>query len=58
MIRGILAFVVLYFIFHFGIQAFLSLSGKEKWELAKTMSYATALSIFVFVFLTIIVVVF
>lgn len=58
MIRALFAFVFLYIMIHAGIQVFLSLSGKEKWDFAKTVSYSVALSIFVTVILTLIVFVF
>lgn len=58
MIKVIFAFVVLYIITHAGIEVFRSMSGKEKWDFAKTVSYSVALSLFVIVMLTLIVFVF
>lgn len=40
MIRVILAFLVVFCLFYFGIQALRSTSGKEKWELTKLVTYS------------------
>jgi hypothetical protein len=40
MIRVILAFLVVFGLFYFGIQAIRSTTGKKKWELTKLVSYS------------------
>jgi hypothetical protein len=51
-------FIVLFGIFFMGIEIFRMMTGKEKWEMAKTISYSVAISLAVIVFLTILVVLF
>ena len=58
MIRMIFAFVFFYITFHVAIQMFRSLTGKEKWEFAKTVAYSLGLSLVVFMFLVGIVILF
>jgi hypothetical protein len=41
-----------------GIEIFRSMTGKEKWEAAKTFSYSLAISISVIVFLVLLVILF
>lgn len=58
MIRIILAFLVVFSAFYFGIDAFRHMTGREKWNLTKLATYSTmcavltiiTLSLFVFVF--------
>ena len=56
--KMILAFVFLFVIFYTGIEIFRSMTGKEKWEAAKTFSYSVAISLFVIAFLVVLVVLF
>ena len=58
MIKMIMTFVFLFIIFYTGIEIFRKLTGKEKWEVAKTISYSLAISMAVIVFLVSIVVLF
>lgn len=58
MMRMIMAFVFLFIIFYTGIEIFRKLTGKEKWEIAKTVSYSVAISLAVIVFLVVLVVLF
>jgi hypothetical protein len=52
------AFVFFYVAFHVAIQMFRSLTGKEKWEFAKTVAYSLGLSLVVVMFLVGIVILF
>lgn len=56
--KMIMAFVFLFIIFYTGIEIFRKLTGKEKWEIAKTFSYSVAISLAVIVFLVVLVVLF
>lgn len=56
--KMIMAFVFLFIIFYTGIEIFRKLTGKEKWEVAKTLSYSVAISLSVIVFLVVLVVLF
>ncbi len=58
MIKMLFAFVFFYIAFHAAIQVFRSMSGKEKWEFAKTAAYALGLSVVVVMFLVGIVILF
>lgn len=58
MMKMIMAFVFLFIIFYTGIEIFRKLTGKEKWEIAKTVSYSVAISLAVIVFLVVLVVLF
>lgn len=58
MIKMIMTFIFLFIIFYTGIEIFRKLTGKEKWEIAKTFSYSVAISLFVIVFLVGIVILF
>ena len=58
MIKSLLTFVMLFGIFYMGIEIFRKMTGKEKWEIAKTCSYSLAISLVVVVFLVCIVVLF
>ncbi len=40
MARMILAFLVVFVLFYFGIQAVRATTGKEKWELTKLVTYS------------------
>jgi hypothetical protein len=58
MIRLILAFIIVFLIFFFGIKVFTQLSGKEKWVLTKLLAYSLICAIITTVFLISIVVLF
>jgi hypothetical protein len=58
MIRMILAFIVVFLIFFFGIKMFTQLSGKEKWALTKLFAYSLVCAIITIMFLASIVVLF
>jgi hypothetical protein len=58
MIRMILIFGILFSCFFFGIPAFRALTGKEKWELTKTVLYSTMCSLLAIVVMTLIVITF
>lgn len=58
MIKMVMTFVFLFIIFYTGIEIFRKLTGKEKWEIVKTLSYSVAISFVVIVFLTVLVVLF
>lgn len=58
MFKIFLAFVIVFAIFFYGIDFFRKLSGGEKWELAKLISYSVACSLATIVFLVSIVVLF
>jgi len=40
MIRVLLAFLIVFCLFYFGIQALQNTTGKEKWELTKLVTYS------------------
>lgn len=48
MIRIWLGFVILFAVFYFGIPAFRSLTGREKWDLTKTVVFSLMCSILAF----------
>jgi hypothetical protein len=56
--RMLIAFAIVYALFHFGIPAFRALSGKEKWDLTKTISYSILCAVLAVVALTLMVIVF
>ena len=56
--KMVLAFVIIFMIFFFGIDFFRKLNGGEKWELAKLFSYSVACTIATIVFLVCFVVLF
>jgi len=58
MFKMLIAFISLFIIFYTGIEIFRKFTGKEKWEIAKTISYSLAISLAVVVFLVLIVVLF
>lgn len=45
MIRIWLGFAVLFAVFYFGIPAFRSMTGKEKWNLTKTVVFSIICSV-------------
>lgn len=58
MIRVILAFVVVFGMFFFGIRAVRSMTGKEQWELTKLLTYSVFCAILTLGFLIALVVLF
>lgn len=58
MIKFISTFVFLFIIFYTGIEIFRKMSGKERWEFAKTFSYSIALALLVIVCMVAIVILF
>ncbi len=58
MIRVVLTFIVLTILFHFGIQAWRSATGKERWAVVKCLTYSLFLAIITFAFLITLVVLF
>lgn len=58
MIKMIVTFVSLFIICFCGIELFRKFTKQEKWEVVKTISYSVAISLFVIVFLTVLVVLF
>lgn len=45
MIRIVLAFLIVFGLFFFGIKAMRDMTGKEKWELTKVLSYSLVCAI-------------
>jgi hypothetical protein len=58
MIKMLVAFISLFIIFYTGIELFRKMTGKEKWEVAKTTIYSVSIALLVIVLLTIVVVLF
>lgn len=58
MIRVVLAFAVIFCLFFFGIRAVRDMSGKERWELTKLLTYSAVCAILTLVFLIALVVLF
>ena len=58
MIRVVLAFAVIFGLFFFGIRAVRDMSGKERWEITKLLTYSTVCAILTLVFLIALVVLF
>ncbi len=58
MIKMLLAFVSLLVIFYTGIEIFRKMTGKERWNVVKTFSYAIVLSVVVIGFMIGIVILF
>lgn len=58
MIRVILAFVVVFGLFFFGIRAVRDMTGKERWELTKLLTYSAFCAILTLGFLIALVVLF
>lgn len=58
MIRIILAFIIVFLIFFFGIKMFTQLSGKDRWTVTKLLAYSMICAIITTVFLVSIVVLF
>lgn len=58
MARIILAFLAVFGFYYFGITAFRSLTGKEKWELTKLVIYSIICTVLTIITLTIFVITF
>ena len=58
MIRMLLVFAVMFSCFFFGIPAFRSLTGKEKWELTKLALYSILCSLLAVMAMILIVITF
>jgi hypothetical protein len=58
MIKIILAFVVVFGLFFFGIRVVRVMTGKEQWDLAKLLTYSVLCAILTLGFLIALVVVF
>ena len=58
MIRVILAFVIIFGLFFFGIRAVRDMTGQERWELTKLLTYSAVCAILTLVFLIALVVLF
>lgn len=58
MIRVLLAFIVVFGLFYFGINAFRATTGKEKWHLLKTLTYSLICAILALTVLIGIVIIF
>lgn len=58
MTRGIVLWLFVTALFYFGIPAWRSLTGKEKWSLTKHVSYTILCSVLSFVTLALIVILF
>lgn len=58
MIKAIFAFFIFTGFFYFGINAWRKLANKERWELTKTISYATMCSLLAIVALAALVILF
>jgi len=54
----LITFVCLFIIFYTGIEILNKMSGKERWEVAKTFSYSIALALTVVVCMVLMVVMF
>lgn len=58
MIKLLSVFLFLFVLFYMGTEVFRMMSGKERWQLTKTLSYSLAISLAVVLFLVGIVVLF
>lgn len=58
MIKTLAVFLVLCGIFYAGIEVFRMMTGKERWQFIKTLSYSLAVATVVILFLFVIVVLF
>ena len=58
MIRMVLVFALVFVAFWIGILAFRNLTGKEKWELTKTIGYAIICAVLTMLVLVGIVIIF
>ena len=58
MIRIILAFLFVFGLFYFGIDAFRHMTGREKWNLTKLVSYSVMCAVLTVVALALFVIAF
>ena len=58
MIKIILAFLFVFFMFYFGIKGYRDLSGKDKWALTKLLGYSILCAFTAIVLLMLIVILF
>jgi hypothetical protein len=58
MIRLWLAFAILAVIVHFGIAAWRNMTGKERWDLTKSVTYSIIVALLAVVAMTVIVILF
>ena len=58
MIRIILAFLFVFGLFYFGIDAFRSMTGREKWNLTKLVTYSIMCAVLTIVVLALFVIAF
>ena len=58
MIRVVLAFLVVFTCFYFGIDAFRHMTGREKWNLTKLVTYSIMCAVLTIVTLSIFVITF
>ena len=58
MIRAILAFAVIFGLFFYGIRAVRDMTGRERWDLTKLLTYSAVCAILTLVVLITLVVVF
>lgn len=58
MIRIILAFLFVFGLFYFGIDAFRKLTGREKWDLTKLVTYSIMCAVLTTVVLALFVITF
>ena len=58
MIKIILAFLFVFFVFYFGIKGYRDLSGKDKWALTKLLGYSILCALTAIVLLVLVVILF
>lgn len=58
MIRIILAFLFVFGMFYFGIDAFRSMTGREKWNLTKLVTYSIMCAVLTILLLSLFVIAF
>lgn len=58
MIRMLLSFILMFGVLYFGIEMFRNMTGKEKWDTAKTTIYSVSIALLTAVIMTVIVVLF
>jgi hypothetical protein len=58
MIRVFASFILLFIVVNFAIITIRTMTGKERWELAKTMAYGLGISIFVIILMASMVILF
>jgi hypothetical protein len=58
MIRVVLAFAVIFGLFFFGIRAVRHMTGQERWDLTRLLTYSAVCAILTLVFLIALVVLF